>query len=102
MFVIFDIHGEILVFSCQHAIYIDIMGVSETDLKHFDESKPFSLKGFKTFYPIKRQEMDMKRILCFVREGVEVIERKDLMSPNLSTIWLEYKPAQSGISLDHN
>ena len=31
-------------------------------------------------------------ILCFVREDVEVIKRKDLMSPAISTIWLEYKP----------
>ena len=73
---------------------IDIFGVSETDLKHFDESRPFSLKGFKTYYPLKRQDIDMKRILCFVRQGVEVTERQDLMSPNLSTIWLEHKPVK--------
>ena len=36
--------------------------------------------------------MDLKTLLCFVREGVEITERQDLMSPSLSNVWLEYKP----------
>ena len=70
---------------------IDIMKVSETDLI-FDEKKPFSLEGFKTFYPLLRQERNVKRMLLFVRNDIEVEERRDLMSPDISTVWLEYKP----------
>ena len=71
---------------------LDIFGVSETDLSDFDEEKPFTLKGFRTYYPLKRQERNLKRMLCFVREEIEVTERKDLMSPNISSVWLEYRP----------
>ena len=35
----------------------------------------------------------MKRILCFVKEDVEVKERTDLMSPHISSVWLEHKPS---------
>ena len=72
---------------------IDIIGVSETDLYDFNEQKPWTLKGFKTYWPLKRTEKNVKRMLCFVKEDIEVSERQDLMSPNISSIWLEYKTA---------
>ena len=31
-------------------------------------------------------------MLCLVNEEVDVIERKDLMSSDISTVWLEHKP----------
>ena len=71
---------------------IDIIGISETDLPNFDEKKPYSLMGFKTFYPLQRQEKNIKRLLVFVKQDVEVEERKDLMSKDISTVWLEYRP----------
>ena len=68
---------------------IDIACVQETELEHFDESRPFSINGFKTFFTKKRNdENDIKRLLIFVREGVEVVQRNDLMSPLVSKIWL--------------
>ena len=60
--------------------------------RSFDEQKPYTLKGFRTYYPLKRQERNLKRLLCFVKEDVEVTERKDLMSPNISSVWLEHRP----------
>ena len=30
--------------------------------------------------------------MVFVKNEVEVEERRDLMSPDISTVWLEYKP----------
>ena len=73
---------------------IDIACVQETELEHFDESRPFSINGFKTFFTKKRNdENDIKRLLIFVREGVEVVQRNDLMSPLVSTIWLEMSPS---------
>ena len=32
------------------------------------------------------------KVLVFVRNDIEVEERGDLMSPDISTVWLEYKP----------
>ena len=33
---------------------IDIFGVSEVDIEHFDEKKPFSIKGYQTFFSLER------------------------------------------------
>ena len=69
---------------------VDIACVQETELEHFDESRPFSLSGYRTFFTQKRSnDNDIKRLLVFVKEGVEVDQRNDLMSPLVSTIWLE-------------
>ena len=69
---------------------VDIFSVSESDIHYFDQQKPFGLKGFNTFYPIQRkEENDIKRVLVFVKEGIEVTQRTDLMSKNVSTVWLE-------------
>ena len=32
---------------------LDIIGVSEVDIKDFDETKPFSLEGLNTFFPLQ-------------------------------------------------
>ena len=73
---------------------IDIIGISEADLSFFDEKRPFSLHGYKTFYPILRQDKNIKRLLVFVKQEIEVEERRDFMLPDISTVWLEYKPHQ--------
>ena len=68
---------------------LDIFGVSEVDIKDFDEKKPFSLEGFNTFFPLQRPGTNTKRILCFTKANIEVKQRDDLMSSLLSNIWLE-------------
>ena len=68
---------------------LDIFGVSEVDIKDFDETKPYSLQGFNTFFPLQRPGTNTKRILCFTRDNIEVKQRDDLMSSLLSNIWLE-------------
>ena len=45
---------------------LDICCVQETELEHFNDSKPFSLKGFKTFFPKKRSEENIKRLLLLI------------------------------------
>ena len=57
----------------------------------FDESRPYSISGFKTFYPLQRLGTSIKRLLCFVNEDVEVTQRTDIMSDKVSTVWLEIK-----------
>ena len=68
---------------------LDIFGVSEVDIKDFDEKKPFSLEGFNTFFPLQRPGTNTKRILCFTKANIEVKQRDNLMSSLLSNIWLE-------------
>ena len=67
---------------------LDIFGVSEVDIKDFDETKPFSLEGFNTFFLLQRPRTNTKRILCFTKSNIEVKLREDLMSSLLSNIWL--------------
>ena len=68
---------------------LDIIGVSEVDIKDFDETKPFSLEGLNTFFPLQRPGRNTKRILCFTKANIEVKQRDNLMSSLLSNIWLE-------------
>ena len=70
---------------------IDIIGVSEVDLLDFDEKKPFKIEGFNTFFPLKRPGSNKKRLLCFVKDNLEVTQRSDLMSNTISSVWLEMK-----------
>ena len=67
----------------------DICSVSECDIEDFDDSKPFSIKGFKTLFPLQRPGSSTKRVLCFINEEIDVTQRNDLMSNLLSTIWFE-------------
>ena len=48
--------------------------------------------GYKTLFPIERPGTDTKRLICFVKEDIEVIQRDDLMSNLLSNVWLEIRP----------
>ena len=68
---------------------LDICAVSEVDIKDFDETKPFSIEGFNTYFPLQRPGTNTKRILCFTKSNIEVKLRDDLMSSLLSNIWLE-------------
>jgi len=69
----------------------DIFSVSEVDIEDFDEKKPYSLEGYKTYFPLKRTGTNTKRMLCFVKDTIEATERQDLMSDLLSNVWLELK-----------
>ena len=69
----------------------DICSVSEVDLEDFDEKKPFSIKGYNTYFPLTRTGTSKKRLICFVKNYIEVKQRDDLMSELLSNVWLEVK-----------
>ena len=75
--------------STMEELDFDICAVSEVDIKDFDETKPFSIKGFNTHFPPQRPGSNTKRILCFTKSNIEVKQRDDLMSSLLSNIWLE-------------
>ena len=85
---------EVLFLNMMQQEELDIIAVCETEVTDFGEQKPFTLSGFRTYWPLKRSDNNLKRMLCFVKEAIEVIERKDLMSSAISTIWLEHKPEE--------
>ena len=62
----------------------------EVDLSDFCEKKPFSIHGYNTYSPLERPGTNTKRLLCFVKNNIEVTQRTDLMS-NLLSNWLEIK-----------
>ena len=61
----------------------------EADIEDFDESRPFSIDGYKTLFPFKRTGTNKKRLICFVKACIEAEQRSDLMSELLSNVWLE-------------
>ena len=67
----------------------DVCSFSEVDIVDFDEKKPFSIEGFKTFFPLKRTGTNTKRLICLVKVDIETKQRDDLMSEALSNVWLE-------------
>ena len=69
----------------------DVCSLSEVDIEDFDEKKPFSIEGYKTFFPLKRTGTNTKRLICFVKVCIEAKQRDDLMSESLSNVWLEIK-----------
>ena len=69
----------------------DICSVSEVDIEDFDEKKPFSIRGYNTYFPLKREGTNKRRLLCFVKDGIDVKQRDDLMSDTLSSVWIEVK-----------
>ena len=78
----------------------DILGISEVDIEYFDEMKPYSIKGYKTFFPLPRPGTSTKRLLCFVKDSIEVTQRTDLMSEFLSTVWLEVRTKSQKILIN--
>ena len=67
----------------------DVCSFSEVDIEDFNEKKPFSIEGFKTFFPLKRTGSNKKRLICLVKVEIETKQRDDLMSEALSNVWLE-------------
>ena len=46
-----------------------IVFLHEVEARDFDEKRPFTLQGYKTYFPKKGK--DIKRTLCFVRNDIE-------------------------------
>ena len=63
-----------------------IIGLHETEVSEFDKQRPFSLKGYKTYFPKKGK--NMTRQLVLVKEDIEerVVMRSDLMSEEICTV----------------
>ena len=69
----------------------DVCSVCEVDIENFDIKNPFSLGGYQTFFPLERTGTSTKRLICFVKEDIQVTQRSDLMSDMFSSDWLEIR-----------
>ena len=74
-----------------YSLNCDIIGIGEVDIEGFCEDKPFSIHDYKTFYPPQRPGSTVKRLICMVKQDLEVKQRNDLMSNQFSSVWLEIK-----------
>ena len=78
----------------------DIFSISETELQNFDEKKPPCFRGYKTFFPKKREGSNTNRLLVFAREDIELSQRNDLMCPEISNVWLQLKSESQKVLLN--
>ena len=69
----------------------DVCSVCEVDIENFDIKNPFSLRGYQTFFPLERNGTSTKRLICFVKEEIQVTQRNDLMSDMFCSVWLELR-----------
>ena len=82
---------EELLLNTIHEQSCEICYVSEIDIKEFDENKPFTLNGYQSFFPLQKPGSSAQRLVCFVKNGIEVTKRTDLMSNLFTNVWLEVK-----------
>ena len=80
---------EELIIETIHRNNIDIMCLSEAQIHNYYPTKPFTIKGFKTYLPLEREKSTTVRLICLVKEDLEVKLREDLMSSQICTVWLE-------------
>ena len=50
----------------------DFFGIQEADIAEFDPKVPFTIKGYKTFSAIEKKESNTMRLLCLVKNELEV------------------------------
>ena len=70
---------------------LDVCSVCEVDIENFDIKNPFSLRGYQTLFPLERTGTSTKRLICFVKDDIQVSQRSDLMSDMFSSVWLEIR-----------
>ena len=71
---------------------VDVLFLTETDIKNLVNDESYVIQGYKTILPIISPVSDLVRIVCLVKECFlpRIKLRKDLMSADFPSIWLEY------------
>ena len=72
---------------------IDIYFITETDTTSLGSPDQYKLEGYITIFPERESSESKIRILALIKESrvSSVKIRRDLMDPNFSSIWIEYK-----------
>ena len=76
-----------------HENYLDILFLVETDTTMVMEEKDYKLKGFNTFFLLKKTGDEKTRIVALCKENAnekaKIKLRQDLCSADFPSIWLE-------------
>ena len=67
---------------------LDVLFLLETDVKNLDVKKPPIYEGYSTICPLKNTK-ETTRILAIAKQTLKVKKREDLMSKEISSIWIE-------------
>ena len=72
---------------------IDIMFLTETDTHNLTNEDSYVLQGYKTILPKIKCGENLVRIICLVKECILpfIKIRRDLMSEDFPSIWLEFQ-----------
>ena len=73
-----------------------IIGISEANLRDDIEMNEVNIDGYDMYTSMVPKEGKMKRLVTYVREGLDVKLREDLMDSNFCSIWLEVNLKQGG------
>ena len=73
-----------------------IIGISEANLRDDIELNEVNIDGYDMYTSMIPEEGKMKRLVTYVREGLDVKLRDDLMDSNFCSIWLEVNLKQGG------
>ena len=67
---------------------LDMLFVQECDIKNVDPKNPPRIQDFQTICP-KKMTKETTRILLLIKEDIKMTVREDLMSSDISSIWIE-------------
>ena len=73
---------------------MDIMFLTETDTRRLVKEDSYLIEGYKTVLPLKKENDELVRIVCLVKDHLLpfVKIRKDLMSNEFPSIWIDFNP----------
>ena len=67
---------------------IDLLFLQEVEIKDIDKNEPPRFEKYTTVCP-KKDTKNKTRILMLIRENIKIKIREDLMSKEISSIWVE-------------
>ena len=68
------------------------MFLTETDTKNLRKEEDYTVKGYCTYFPERHNNESKIRIICLINEAMsnQVKIRRDLMSKDFPSIWVEH------------
>ena len=78
--------GEHIYFS----FWKNILFLVETDTNSINEQKDYKIKGYKTWFHLKKEPIHKTRMISLINENKENLKiRTDLMDTEIPSIWVE-------------
>ena len=66
------------------------MFLVETDTNSINEQKDYKIKGYKTWFHLKKEPIHKTRMISLINENKENLKiRTDLMDTEIPSIWVE-------------